>query len=173
MEHLRLYTDGSYYKERPNEVHGGLCNDDASMDSWIHVYSNNKQLTSMWNVGGEIIAAYTAIVATVNFVKEKNKEIMDTYELELVYDYEGIGHWLTGRWQAKKPATQWFVRESKRLLNEVPNLKLALTWVKGHTGKDDLISAGNSNADKVSAYDMRFCKEHSIPICSADEYIKL
>lgn len=163
-----IYTDGSYNKDHPNEVHGGICNDSDDKSTWLHVVSYNKEFTSMWNVGGEILAAYIAILSATNMVKESNEEKMDSYELELVYDYEGVGHWLTGRWRAKKPATQWFVREVKKLLDSTPNMKLKLTWTKGHSNND-----GNNNADRVADWHMSFCRTNNIPICNTEEYVNL
>ena len=169
MVNYLVYTDGSYHVE--GETHGGIVFWDENAGTYLsrtHVYTKLNKLTSMWNVGGEIIAAYCAIMMTVNKVKELNNETMDNYKLRLVYDYEGIGKWLTEMWKAKKPATQWFVKEVHKLLKEVPNLQLELIWVKGHGA-----CAGNNEADRVSEYTMNYAKNNNIMICLIDEFIEL
>lgn len=165
MQEFICYTDGSF--NTPGETHGGIVFwDRDTYKSRIHVYSKNNNFTSMRNVGGEIIAAYCAIVSTVNKVKELNKESMDTYKLTLIYDYRGVGDWITGAWKTNKTATRWYKEAVTKLLAEVPNLSLNLVWVKGHG-----YSAGNNEADRVAEYTMSYAKRNDISICLVDELI--
>lgn len=174
MQTFTVYTDGSYMDGNDlhcgDETHGGVVfmGEGDSIGSRIHVYSKKPQFTSMWNVGGEIIAAYAAIQSIAARIKQQNEEYMETYQLNLVYDYEGIGAWLTGRWKAKKPATRWFVEIVRSILEQVPNLKVNYIWVRGHAS-----SFGNNEADRVACYNMQYCESQDIPVCLLDEIIQL
>lgn len=168
MKRYTVYTDGSFGDN--GETHGGIVywGDNDAPASCIHVYSKNSKFVSMRNVGGEIIAAWTAIFSIVDKVKRLNEECMDTYELQLVYDYEGVGKWLTGVWKTNKVATQWFVKSIKDLMSTVPNLKIKFIWVRGHSS-----TLGNNYADKVAAYNMAYCRNNNIPICNLDEIVNI
>ena len=165
MTNVICYTDGSF--NTPGETHGGVVFwNGNTFSSRIHVYSKNEKFVSMRNVGGEIIAAYCAILSTASKIKELNKESMDTYKLTLIYDYRGVGDWLTGAWRTNKKATAWYKHAVDKLLSEVPNLKLELVWIKGHG-----YSAGNNEADRVAEYSMAYSKKNNIPICLVDELL--
>lgn len=167
MKEFVCYTDGSF--NNSNETHGGIVFwDNGTYASRIHVYSNQAVWYDMRNVGGELIAAYSAILSTVTKVKKLNEESMENYRLTLVYDYRGVGNWITGAWKAKKPATIWYRDNVKKLLEEVPNLSLNLVWIKGHGD-----CRGNNEADRVAEYTMGYALRNNIPICQIDEIMKV
>jgi ribonuclease HI len=167
MQKYIAYTDGSFGDN--GEVHGGIVfwNGNAPV-SQIHIKCTNPAFVSMRNVGGEVLAAWSAITSVAANVQKKNEELMDTYQLDLIYDYKGVGEWLTGGWKTNKPATQWFVKSVRDILEQVPNLKINYIWVKGHAD-----NAGNTYADRTAAYDMSYCKGKNIPICNLDKLINL
>lgn len=167
MQKFEVYTDGSFGDN--GEVHGGVVykfNDEEY--ECFHVMSKKPEFVSMRNVGGEVLAAWAAITSVANAVKVKNNNQMDTYVLELVFDYKGIGEWLTGGWKTNKRATQWFVSSVREILSEVPNLSVKYIWVKGHSN-----TKGNHIADAVAAYDMSYCKKNDITICDMDIVVNL
>jgi ribonuclease HI len=167
MKSFIVYTDGSFGDTR--EVHGGIVYWGADgPTSMIHVKSSLPQFVSMRNVGGEVIAAWSAIMSIANMVKDLNEKEMETYTLNIVYDYEGVGKWLTGAWRTNKPATQWFVKSVRDILSQVPNLSIKYIWVKGHDN-----TRGNEYADRVASYTMDYCELHEIPICNLDEVINI
>lgn len=162
-----VFTDGSFGND--GLVHGGIvfAGSDGNILSTVHVKTSKKDFVSMRNVGGEILASWSAIFSVVNSVKKKNEEAgLETYTLYLTYDYEGVGKWLTGQWKANKKATQWYVRTIKQLFSTVPNLELRLQWVKGH--RDNRL---NGIADAVSSYDMSGLYS-STTICDMDEILQ-
>ena len=171
MKKFLIYTDGSYCKGSTS-THGGIVfvpmngEPDARR---IHVFTTIPQLVSMWNVGGEILAAWCAIYSVMNEVKKLNEQTMDTYELELVYDYTGIGAWPMRVWKKRNSAgSEWYYQQVEAMKKEVPNLKIKWTWIKGHTGKD----RWNTDADAVASYDMQHCEINNIPICNMDEALQ-
>ena len=167
MKSWLIFTDGSFGDD--SLCHGGIVYwTDNGNPIRIHVKCSNTNFTSMRNVGGEILAAWSAIMSVVSQVKKFNEETMDTYELNLVYDYKGVGEWLTGRWKTNKPATRWFVNAINSILNEVPNLKVNYIWVKGHSD-----NRGNAIADKTAAYDMAYVRQEGIKVCDLDSLIKI
>lgn len=167
MKRYLVFTDGSFGDT--GEVHGGIVywgKDEPASN--IHIRCSNPAFVSMRNVGGEVLAAWSAIMSVAANIKKLNEQEMETYQLELVYDYEGVGKWLTGAWKTNKPATQWFVKSVKEILSQVPNLTIKYTWVRGHSD-----TRGNQIADWVANYTMQYCNQNEIPICNLDEVIKL
>lgn len=164
-----VYTDGSYCNAKPDEVHGGIVfwSGDPKTSECVHVWVSNENFTSMNNVGGEILAAWAAIMSVVAKVQKLGEADLTIHELELRYDYQGVGEWLKGGWKAKKPATQWFVRSVRAMLEKVPNLKIKYTWMRGHEQEP-----GNELADSVAMYDMGYCKRVNVPIACLDEIVK-
>lgn len=167
MLYYNAYTDGSFCVD-DGIVHGGIVFGDENNNilSTLHVKTAHRDFTSMHNVGGEILAAWSAIFSVVSSVREANETNgLETYQMNLVYDYEGVGKWLLGYWKANKKATQWFKSSVKAMLETVPNLKLNPIWVKGHNNV-----ALNEVADKVAFYDMT-CGGLGSPICDLDEIL--
>lgn len=175
MKYYTVFTDGSFGGDE-SLVHGGVVYWDTienKATSMIHVQSSVPVFVSMRNVGGEVLAAWAAIFSIANNIKRLNEtEGLETYRLDLVYDYKGVGEWLSGGWRAKNPVTQWYKDSIKQLLSEVPNLDLKLIWVRGHvTDSVSLASAGNHAADRVAD-----CHENGRPagtgIADMDEILK-
>lgn len=171
MKKFLIYTDGSYCKGH-KDTHGGIVyvpvNDEMELKR-IHVFTTQPELVRSWNVGGECLAAWCALLSVVSEVKRLNKECMDTYECDIVYDYEGVGGWPTLAWKRReKPVAQWYYGAVTNLLKQVPNLKVNWRWVKAHTGRDPW----NAEADAVAAYNMEHCEINNIPICDMDETLK-
>lgn len=167
MKKFICFTDGSHGKDGMS--HGGIVFWAGSVQgsNCVHVTSTDNKLVSMWNVGGELLAAYAAIASIAERVRKQNELLMDTYELELIYDYEGVGKWSRGLWKANKPGTIWYMKKIKEILEKTPNLKIKFTWVKGHAD-----TAGNILADKVANYNMIYCNENKVPICDLDSVVK-
>lgn len=167
MKKYTVYTDGSFGDD--NIAHGGVVYwDNGNTDNCVHVTSKKPEFVSMRNVGGEILAAWSAIMSIANSIKNRNELEMETYELDLIYDYKGVGAWLTHEWKANKAATRWFVKSVEEILASVPNLKVNYIWVKGHS-----INTGNNVADKVAAWNLSYCTAKNIPMCSLDDVINL
>lgn len=165
--YFKCFTDGSF--GNAGETHGGFVfYQGDKVASALHVYSKLPDMTSMRNVGGEIIAAWCAIKAVVSKVQTENEKEsgLEYHTLDLVYDYKGVGCWATGEWKTNKKATQWFVRSIREMLSSTPNLKINYIWVKGHSSTD-----GNNMADKVADYNMTYCKQKGIQSCCVDELI--
>ena len=161
MRKFVAYTDGSY-NGIDGIAHGGIVWWDEKENrgyNRLHVFTTIPQFCSMRNVGGEIIAAWCAIKSVIAIAESKEEYKDEQFELELVYDYEGVGKWLTGVWRAKKRETQWYVASIKAMLYNCPNLKLTLTWVRGHQAVD-----GNEEADRVAAYDTTYCTRNNIQV---------
>lgn len=167
--YFKCFTDGSFGNK--GETHGGLVfyKDGVPMSA-LHVYTMLPEFADMRNVGGEIIAAWSAINSVVQLLKSRNVEEcgLEAHILYLVYDYEGVGKWLTGQWKTNKIATKWFVQNVKELLSSVPTLTVNYIWVKGHS-----VTEGNNRADKVANYNMEYCKINDISCVCVDSLIKL
>ena len=168
MKYFNVYTDGSFGED--GLTHGGIVfvkSDNSEVLSVSHVQTRVREFVSMRNVGGEVLAAWAAIFAVANSVKESNETNgLETYQLNLTYDYEGVGKWLNGQWKCKKHATQWYRDSIKAILATVPNLTLNLIWVRGHMGNEY-----NEVADRVASYD-KSTRYPNTDICDMDELLR-
>lgn len=142
-----VYTDGSYGND--GKTHGGIVFADSygKVLSTLHVVTSIRDFVKMNNIGGEILAAWSAIFSVATTVKQMNENVgIDSHRLQLVYDLQGVGMWLQG-WKTNERGTRWYKETIKKMLSEVPNLTLELVWVKGH--KDTRL---NVVADAVASY---------------------
>lgn len=167
MHKITAFTDGSF--NDGSGCHGGIVYWDTQTGkpiSCVHVTSHDPRFVSMRNVGGELLAAWCAIVSAANVANE-DEPLHRSYELDIIYDLKGVGEWAKGVWKCNKPGTQWYYAQIKGILKQTPSLKVNFIWVKGHEN-----TAGNIWADKVAGYDMSYAKANDIPICCLDECLK-
>ena len=158
---VKVYTDGSYYAV-DGLAHGGFVLWDMTEDvktSCVHIVSTIEQFSSMRNVGGEILAAWYAVKIILTGLVQAPGFEQTNHTIEIVYDYEGVGKWVSTEWQAKKPATRWYRDWFHRVKAKYPNVDIVFTWTKGHAGH-----AGNELADAVACYDTTYCRNNNIPI---------
>lgn len=94
------------------------------------------------------MASWGAIFSVVQgTLTNKDKSVDEEVVIDLYYDYEGVGKWITGKWKARKAATIWYRDSVKALMDKLPNAKLNLHWVRGHVG-----NRFNEVADGVASY---------------------
>lgn len=149
MKQYCVYTDGSFGED--GLTHGGIVFINPVTQealSKLHVFTSLKQFVSMRNVGGEILAAWSAVFSIVQGVVVNNSaDVEEEVVIDLYFDYKGVGKWYTGKWQARKPATIWYRDNLNKLLAKLPNAKLNMHWVRGHVG-----NTFNEVADDVASY---------------------
>lgn len=149
MSKIEIYSDGSFMgcDERQGYVHGGAITYlDGEVIHKAHYMCYNTGYASSRNVGGELLAAYEEF-------KWVCKNYPDVDSIDIIYDYEGVGKWLTGEWKCKKTITQGYRRNMLQLAHSLTdNVELNLIWVKGHEGTN-----GNEIADSLAT--LR-CKEY-------------
>lgn len=140
MKQIDIYTDGSYNKDFPGFTYGAFVSNVASVSAKTSV----EEATSMWNVGGELLAA----IAAITFAKEVAHNLANSGEslyVNLYYDYEGVGKWASGDWKAKKPLTKAYRKFYLETVSSVQNMTISLNWVKGHSNVQ-----GNIDADALA-----------------------
>lgn len=115
------YVDGSYDNDTKRASFGVVIREKTAVTTKSGLVARVDWLP-MRNIAGEITAAIEALNACVE---------LGYTSVKLVYDYEGIGKWGYGEWQAKKPI-------AKEYLQTIEGMKLVmfLTFqhVKGHSG---------------------------------------
>lgn len=116
---LVAYTDGSYGASN----HGGwgyvLLSDNTPI---LQAYGPCTLPFSVRNIGGEIEAVQEAV--------NKAVELGADY-IRICHDYEGIGRWGNGEWNASKPCTtayRDFISDKRK------NITIEFTKVSGHKG---------------------------------------
>ena len=149
------YTDGSYKNVTGVGEYfasAAIIAEEGSGD-WTSIVkvSNDRELISMRNVAGEIMAVMAVCEHCINTLKLKQGDT-----LRINYDYVGIENWCRKQgekdfWRAKTSVTSAY----RDYINTVvrPRFKLEFNHVTGHSGV-----RGNDIVDKLAkdAIDKRF-----------------
>ena len=137
---INVYTDGSYNNNTPDVAYGAYYIEELGKQECFKV--SVQEAKESRNITGEILGA---IMGTNEVVVYANEHSDENVKLYLLYDYEGVGKWLTGEWKAKKALTRTYVKSMKEILTGVKNIEFHLVWVKGHGNID-----GNCKADGLA-----------------------
>lgn len=142
---FNIFTDGSYSTSESDRTYGGFVIEGLPVE--MVAYTTNSKWIASRNVGGELLAVVLAFATVKNF---RDSHPDDDVTVNLYYDYEGVGKWISGAWQCKKDLTRGY----RRFVNDVINAcKLNVTWthVHGHSGVE-----GNERVDKlITRYNRR------------------
>lgn len=119
------WVDGSFNPKTGVFGGGGVLFDQFG-NRWI-VFGSGKdpELANMRNVAGEILGA--KLVAELAL-----KLGMKT--LRIYHDYDGVAHWVSGKWKTKKHATSSYKKFMRDIM--IKGLKLSFQHVKGHSGDE-------------------------------------
>lgn len=142
---MDIYTDGSYNRKFAPEVAGWavVFIKDQLPEKYIVdiVYGvvDAPDYVSMWNVGGEIFAAETAVDLAKNTYQQPS--------IRIFHDYYGILAWGNQLWKTNKPVTKSY----KNLIHESrETMQIMFNHVKGHNGNQM-----NELADKYAGEGIR------------------
>lgn len=127
------YTDGSYDERTQNFGYGCVL----YMSSGEKIFSgcsNERHFSELRNVSGECLGAIMALKEAVKAGCSK---------LTIYHDYNGIGYWGTGAWQARCLVALLYVEYLKKVQQY---MTVEFKWVKGH-GDD----AHNIRVDRIAA----------------------
>lgn len=117
------YIDGSFNPETKVFGGGGILFDQFGNRHLIFGSSDNQELAKMRNVAGELLGA--KLIAELAL-----KLGMKT--LKIYHDYDGVAHWVTGKWKAKKRETSEY---KKTMLGFIKNgLNISFKHVRAHSG---------------------------------------
>ena len=164
MKKFVIFTDGSYFVEDGN-THGGIVFVDPitkNVTTCSHVMSSNRFLGALYNVGGELLAAYSGILSVISLYEKELTAGMEL-EIEIHHDYEGVSKWYTQEWRDKRTGTHWYVRELQAMKKKYSGLNLKFVWEKGHSGV-----IANEVADSVAFWNCEYCRIYNIPIINMD-----
>lgn len=124
------YIDGSYVDGKYGSGVVFVCDEGVI----THNFSgNDKRLSLLKNIAGELLAAEYAIEYAIN---SQYKEI------DLYYDYLGVEHWATGTWKANKEKTKKYAAFMRA---KMKSIKINFYHIKSHAG-----SKYNELADKLA-----------------------
>ncbi len=148
------FVDGSYSSTEEKSGFGVIIIDDKGIQTPLY-RAFTKALTAEFlefrNVAAELEGVKEAIKWAIAYKKSR---------IKIYYDYEGIGKWADGSWQAKKDITRQYVSfiKEKRALIEIEFCK-----VPAHSGieynemadklaKNSLLEKGFKTYDDGSVY---------------------
>ena len=146
--HPYVFADGSYNNKTGVYGFGGfLC---VGLNRYpLQGSGSDDDLSSMWNVAGEICGAMAAV---------KKAEELGLKELTILYDYNGIEKWAKGEWRTKKEGTKKFAQEMQAAMQ---HMDIKFEKVKGHSGVE-----GNEVADAMAkqATGIKLTKKQTEPL---------
>ncbi|MBM7408863.1 viroplasmin family protein [Methanococcus maripaludis] len=129
---MHAWVDGSFNLKNKEYGAGALIvfND---IKKEIKAKGNDKELSKMRNVAGEILASELAMEYAVS----KNVK-----NLVIYHDYMGIEKWCTGEWKTNKSGT---IEYKEKCKNYIKRLNIEFVKVKAHSGDKN-----NEIADKLA-----------------------
>lgn len=96
-----VYVDGSFNAATNVYGSGFIVLKDGEVEFKGKKSGNDEKFVSARNVAGEILAA----VEGLRYITTKEDK-----ECTLYFDYEGIGKWANGEWEAKSDIAKFFIR---------------------------------------------------------------
>lgn len=124
---LMLFVDGSFMGSSPKAGWGWV----AVLDGVeiAHAQGTTPHDALSRNIDGELAAAVEALQWFQEWRGQKLGERQIPLQSTVCHDYEGIGRWALGEWQAKSQVAQEYQRQVKSLLTGVSFRK-----VSAHSG---------------------------------------
>lgn len=117
------FVDGSFNPETKVYGCGGFLIDQHGKKHIIQESGDDPKMAKMRNVAGELLGAKTIA---------KLARDLGMKSLKIFYDYEGVEHWVSGLWRAKKTETIKY-RDYMRLIIKM-GVKITFEHVRGHAG---------------------------------------
>lgn len=162
MRQVKLYTDGSYYKDerlkkeqvaeykvneyedkigKPGMVtHGGFValNENDEPIVFMRINCTIDGYVKAWSNGGETIAAFMAVRWVDQYLKQQEALYgTDDVEVIIYHDYIGISEWVKPhgktKWKAKTIGAQQYVKVVNKVFGESA-YGLKFVKVEAHTG---------------------------------------
>lgn len=155
------FVDGSYSSTEEKSGFGVIIIDDRGIQTPLYkafTKQYSADFIELRNVAAELEGVKEAIKWAIAYKKAK---------IKIYYDYEGIGKWADGSWQAKKDITRQYVsflREKRTLINiefhKVPaHSGIEYNEMADKLAKNSLLEKGYKTYDDGSIYFVGFSGE--------------
>lgn len=137
---IEIYTDGSHQPSKKYVGYGAYC-----------LYNGKEFKLSgecdikdyeVSNPTAEFLG-FAAVLRTLEDGFDEAKTLAP-YQFIFKIDYEGVGRWMSGEWQTRKPYIKRIKEECDDLIAKL-KLNYVIEHVKGHSG-----NYGNEQADKLA-----------------------
>lgn len=129
-----VWIDGSFNEKTGIYGGGGILFDQFGNRHLIFASDDEPKLAKMRNVAGELLGAKLVVELALKIGMKS---------LTIYHDYDGVAHWVTGKWRAKKEATSGYKRFMLDIIKK--GLRISFKHVKGHSGNEM-----NELADKLA-----------------------
>src|ERR1035438_10114407 len=134
FEPVKIFTDGSFDDRiRKHSAVGQSGLTSNTQCNWAAIFvRDGKLIDSLYgssaispsrNIEGEVDAVLNAL---------RHASERGFTNVEVYHDYNGIGHWACGEWDADKEVSQRYVRELENLRGKFASLEFIN--VRGHQG---------------------------------------
>lgn len=130
---LLAYVDGSYSVRKDNYAYGVVLLKNNEILKTMSGKGKDRQAAKMRQIYGELQGVMKAVDYAIN---KKEKEI------HIYYDYYGIEHWATGRWNRNNPFTENYHNYMQKSMKKI---NIIFHKVAAHTG-----NKYNEMADKLA-----------------------
>lgn len=117
------YIDGSFNQRTKVYGCGGFLIDNFGNKHIIQARGNDKNMSKMRNVAGEILGA----MEVVKLAKKLNMK-----KITIFHDYKGIEAWVLGYWKCNKKETMEYAKFMLEAMKT--GIKIYFKHVKGHSG---------------------------------------
>lgn len=117
------FVDGSFNPETKIYGCGGFLIDQHGKKHIIQRYGNDPRAAKMRNVAGELLGSKMVVKLALK---------LGMRTIKIFYDYEGVEHWVSGLWRAKKTETINYRDYIQNAMRQ--GLKITFEHVRGHAG---------------------------------------
>jgi len=148
---LKIYIDGSHIKGTDKIGYGAFMDYNGTEYTSSQVM-DRKAFQDKYKITDQnaVSNPTTELAAAVHILKAfENK----SEHIEIIYDYNGVGGWLTGEWKTREAWIKDIADEGKAIIKKIKanGGSVSFKWVKGHSGNH-----GNNKADEQARSRMKY-----------------
>jgi len=157
IESIDFYTDGSDFKGKNKKGFGiytcfnkeeYMFHGDGTPSGIVNFLKLPDYQMDIFKDVSNPTMELLAVAYLLHFLHEEHSaKRIESFIVNIYYDYTGVAHWISGTWKRKKPyialIREFAVKHMKIL--EAAGFVINFIWIKGHSG-----NLGNDGADAAA-----------------------